>query len=140
MARCVSGRVPVLRLERELLWGRVTDHRDGLGECLREQSPATCGPVAAGEPGLFYYGPDELGLPFGNGFRCVDGAPGRVFRVFPFVIADAAGSLKADLDLAALPGAITPGSTWRFQARFRDPAGGGQGFDLSDGVSIDFTP
>jgi hypothetical protein len=96
--------------------------------------------MAAGEPGLFYFGPDEPQVPFGNGFRCVGGGPGEVFRVFPFVAADAAGSLRASLDLPSLPGTISPGSTWKFQAWFRDPAGGGQGFDLSDGISIDFTP
>ena len=35
---------------------------------------------------------------------------------------------------------ITPGSTWNFQAWFRDPMAGGAFFDLSDGLSVTFGP
>ena len=35
---------------------------------------------------------------------------------------------------------ITPGSTWNFQAWFRDPLAGGLAFDLSDGLSVTFGP
>ena len=37
-------------------------------------------------------------------------------------------------------GQITPGSTWNFQAIFRDTAGGGALFDLSDGLEVSFQP
>lgn len=35
---------------------------------------------------------------------------------------------------------IVPGSAHRFQAWYRDPAGGGAGFNLSDGLEVVFTP
>jgi hypothetical protein len=35
---------------------------------------------------------------------------------------------------------ITPGSTWNFQAWFRDTAAGGSAFDLSDAVAVSFRP
>ena len=35
---------------------------------------------------------------------------------------------------------ITAGSTWNFQAWFRDPAAGGAFFDLSDGLCLTFGP
>jgi hypothetical protein len=39
------------------------------------------------------------------------------------------------------PGAtITAGSTWNFQFWYRNPAAGGAGFNLSDGLSIRFCP
>jgi hypothetical protein len=38
------------------------------------------------------------------------------------------------------PGQIEPGSTWNFQLWYRDPAGGGSGFNLSDALSAPFTP
>ena len=35
---------------------------------------------------------------------------------------------------------ITAGSTWLFQAWFRDPAAGGAAFNLSDARQIEFLP
>jgi len=100
------------------------------------------GPVPAGEPGLFYYGPNELNITFGNGVRCVGGPSGQVFRLFPILTASSGGTFTRPLNIAGLPtgGEIDPGTTWKFQAWFRDPAGGGAGFDLSDGLSVTFTP
>jgi hypothetical protein len=97
------------------------------------------GPMDAGQPGLFYYGPNEVQVPFGNGFRCVGGS---VFRLFPFAVSSAAGILSYPLNHAALSpaGQISAGQTVKFQAWFRDPAGGGAGFDLSDGLSVTFAP
>jgi len=101
------------------------------------------GPMAPGEPGIFYYGPDQLQVTFGDGFRCVGGSVGMVHRLFPFVMADGAGFMTRPLDIGAPPstgGQILAGSTWKFQAWFRDPAAGMSGFNLSDGLSIDFLP
>jgi len=86
--------------------------------------------------GLFYYGPDPVELPFGNGFRCVGGV---VYRLQPAV--QASGNLlQRVLDLTQMPpgGEILPGSTWNFQGWFRDPAAGGANFNLSDAASITF--
>ena len=91
------------------------------------------------QPGIFYYGVNQVQLPFGNGFRCVGGTIGR----FGFTTPDAAGVLSWTIDITDPPTAgtqITPGSTWNFQAWFRDPAAGGGLFNLSDGLSISFTP
>jgi len=98
------------------------------------------GAIAPGEPGVFYYGPTALtGLAFGNGFRCVGGGAGTVVRIFPFVVSDASGTLSASLDNTNPSHAqIVPGATLNFQAWFRDPAGGGAGFNLSDGYTIIF--
>jgi hypothetical protein len=35
---------------------------------------------------------------------------------------------------------IQPGTSWNFQFWYRDPAGGGAGFNLSDAVMIPFRP
>ena len=35
---------------------------------------------------------------------------------------------------------VLPGSTWNFQAWFRDPSAGNSGFNLSDGLSLSFLP
>ena len=89
------------------------------------------------QPGVHYYGLDEVRVPFGNGFRCVGG---RVFRL-PVTLA-AGNALRTTIDLARPPVAaarILPGATWKFQAWFRDPDAGGAMFDLSDGLSVTFT-
>lgn len=93
----------------------------------------------AGEPGLFFAGPNEVQVPFGNGLRCVGGSP--VLRLPPFAIASPAGVFEYAVDLQQTPASIiAAGSTWKFQTWFRDPAAGGAGFDFSDGLSIRFVP
>jgi hypothetical protein len=90
------------------------------------------------QPGLFYYGPNQIQTPFGNGFRCVGGTVGRL----PMELA-AGNVLEHALDNTMPAGTstiISPGSTWNFQAWFRDPAAGAAGFDLSDAMQITFLP
>jgi len=101
----------------------------------------SAGPGPAGEPGVFFYGPTALmPLPFGNGFRCVGGTMGTVVRVFPFVVADGAGTMSTSIDNTnPVHSQMQSGATLHFQCWFRDPAGGGTGFDLSDGYTILFS-
>jgi len=87
--------------------------------------------------GLFYYGRDQNQVPFGDGWRCVDG---QVFRL-PTVQIDATGEATWPFDFTSPPepaGLVEPGETWRFQFWYRDPAAGGAGFNLSDGLSVNF--
>jgi hypothetical protein len=86
--------------------------------------------------GLFYYGPNQIEVPFGNGFRCVGG---QVFRL-GIQMSDGAGTMTRFLDMTALPsgGDIEAGDTWNFQCWYRDPMGGGAAFNLSDALSIHF--
>jgi hypothetical protein len=104
------------------------------------------GPMAGSQPGIFFYGTSQLnmgnGLPFGEGFRC---AGGTVIRFFPPVVADPGGTLTLNLDNTYIPSAtssapIADMATLHFQAWFRDPAGGGSGFNLSDALELTFTP
>jgi len=96
--------------------------------------------VASGLPpntsGVFYYGSTEIQQSFGNGFRCVGGS---TFRL-GVQQASAGGVMTRTIDFTALigPGAITAGSTRRFQCWYRNPAGGGAGFNLSNGLSATF--
>jgi endonuclease/exonuclease/phosphatase family metal-dependent hydrolase len=97
-----------------------------------------------GQFGLFFYGPEETQVPFGDGFRCV--APGAqgIFRLYPPITADPFGDGERQLDFTqppadSGPGQITPGSTWYFQYWYRDPGGpGGTGFNFSDGLAATF--
>lgn len=100
--------------------------------------------VAAPVPnstGLFFYGAAPTTVPFGNGLRCVAAGGSGLFRL-PVVTA-ANNSLSHTLDLTNPPqasGTIAPGSTWFFQAWYRDAAAGGAQFDTSDGLQVTFIP
>ncbi len=98
--------------------------------------------VASGCPtnaaGLFYAGQTAAQVPFGNGFRCIGGPTVRLGIVHANLFGDAVLAL----DLNAWPGAapIQTGDTWRFQLWYRNPAGGGAGFNLSDLLNVRFCP
>lgn len=96
--------------------------------------------IATGLPpnssGLFFYGTTAVQQPFGNGFRCVGGT---VYRL-PIVQADFLGDAHYVLNYGALPSAVSPGDVRRFQYWYRNPAGGGAGFNLTDGLEVTFCP
>lgn len=88
---------------------------------------------------IFFYGPNRVAAPFGNGLRCVGGAINRlaVFSTGP----NGTPSFLMDLDDPPNEsGRIHPGTRWRFQCWYRDTAGGGAGFNLSDGAEAWFLP
>ncbi len=89
------------------------------------------------QPGIFFYAPNQIQVPFGNGFLCVGGGIARLPVLFA-----SEHVATFTLDFGSLPaiGQINPGDTWNFQHWYRDPAGGGAAFNTSDGVSISFTP
>ncbi len=96
-----------------------------------------------GQFGLFYYGGNELQIPFGNGFRCVGSGGVGLWRFGPQLI-DVFGNAARHVDFTTAPsgvggGQLFPGSTWKFQFWYRDPAAGGAGFNLSNGLSLTFT-
>jgi len=109
------------------------------------------GPMKANEPGILYHGTARLngglGLPFGDGLRCVGGI---TVRYFPPVFSNSSGLLVQPVDNTALivnlPGApLFAGALRHFQFWYRSPAGpygnGGQaGFNLTDAISLLFTP
>jgi len=82
-------------------------------------------------PGMLMYGPAQVQLSFGDGFRCVGGA---VRRLAP--MSATASSISIDINLANLP--LMAGVQANFQYWYRDPMAGGSGFNLSDGLSVDF--
>jgi len=96
-----------------------------------------CAHLPVNSTGAFYFGDSPASAPFGNGFRCVAGI---VVRLRPYVTASAAGAVVIPIDFTAAPvaGVITPGSTKYFQFWYRNPAAGGAGFNLSDGLSVTF--
>ncbi len=95
-----------------------------------------------GQPGIFFYGANQASAPFGDGTRCVSSP---IYRIQPASFFGPTGSVTKNLDLTVGPpsaggGAITAGSTWNFQFWYRDPQGGPNGFNLSDGLIVTFCP
>ena len=91
------------------------------------------------KPGIFYYGPNQIQVPFGDGYRCVGGAVKRL----PVVFTDSFGDVTYALDLTnpSLPsGTIAGGEVWNFQFWYRDPPGTLATFNLSDALNVPFTP
>jgi hypothetical protein len=94
-------------------------------------------PLPPNQFGVFYYGSSAIQVPFGDGFRCVGGQTTRL----SVVNSGDEGVLRTTLDLTSQQaGGISAGATTMFQAWYRDPQGGGQGFNLSDGYMIAFIP
>jgi len=92
--------------------------------------------------GLFYYGPNQVQVPFGDGLRCVGGMTQRLQG--PIQITGA-GTVARGVDFTLPPvnggnGLIEAGDTVSFQFWFRDAAAGMSGFNLSDGVTVTFCP
>ena len=93
-------------------------------------------------PGIFYFGPDQIQLPFGNGFRCVGG---QVTRMQPVVMSGPANgnpegvaTLTADFGAPYAAG-LVGGASLNFQFWYRDPTGqGGSTFNLTDALNILF--
>lgn len=92
-----------------------------------------------GQNGIFYYGPFQIQAPFGNGVRCVGGF---TTRLNPPVLSSPGGVFTRALNFSAPPmssltgSLVVPGTTFNVQCWFRDPAAGGSGFNLSDGLSV----
>lgn len=83
--------------------------------------------------GLFFYGTTAVQAPFGNGFRCVGGTTHRL----GVQVTDSFGDATRSLNLAALPGGpAVPGQVLKCQFWYRNPAAGGAGFNLSNGLSV----
>ncbi|MAF67421.1 MAG: hypothetical protein CMJ84_17410 [Planctomycetes bacterium] len=97
-----------------------------------------------GQPGIFFYGPEKIAVPFGDGVRCVGAGAIGTFRL-PVVTIDPSGAVSHALDwssppIASGPGAIHAGDTWMFQFWYRDPGAAGSGYNLSDALEVQFCP
>ena len=89
--------------------------------------------------GLFFYGSGTTSLPVGNGTLCIGGT----IRRLPVEFATPTGTMTHALDTSAAgspSGPITAGTTWGFQAWFRDNTAGGALFNLTEAVAIAFEP
>jgi len=84
--------------------------------------------------GQFFYGPTQIQVPFGNGFRCVGGS---IFRLGAPQQTDSFGDTNRVVDWNNVPsGQPSSGQNWNFQFWYRNPAAGGAGFNLSNALHV----
>lgn len=82
--------------------------------------------------GLYFYGQNPTLVPFGNGFRCV----GNPLTRLGIIQADPSGNAVWNMNFVGTP--VQLGQTWYFQYWYRNPAGGGAGFNLSNALRATF--
>lgn len=110
----------------------------GTASIVRDDLRLWSSGLPVGSMGCYVYAVGQQALPFGNGTLCLAGQ-----RYFMPLQLEQSGVAVRDVQYGgspALGGAITAGSTWNFQYRYRDPAAGAAQFNLSDAVSIPFVP
>jgi hypothetical protein len=102
--------------------------------------------IVSGAPanqfGVFYYGPLQINVGFGEGRRCVGG---KTNRLWPPLQSDASGAFARATDYTAVPmnggtGHVFSGAVLNFQLWYRDPPGGPFGFNLSSAIELTFCP
>ncbi len=97
--------------------------------------------------GIVFMGPIQVSVPFGDGRRDVGAGAGSVYR-YPAKNSGAAGVLPLGPGIVTYSqlnfptaGQIQAGQIWNFQGWYRDPSGPcGKGFNLTNAVSVGFTP
>jgi len=97
------------------------------------------------QPGLFFFGPSQIDLPFGEGRRCVGGS---LVRIAPPTYVDGGGVAERLLDPgASYWSALFAGSpALNFQFWYRDPGvdsdhdGTPEGFNYSAAIQIELLP
>lgn len=82
---------------------------------------------------IFFFGPDPIETPFGNGYLCIGGGLTRILP--PTVASGNVATFAVDLPTVGITG---PGTRY-FQCWYRDPSAGGTSFNTSDGLSVTFT-
>ena len=97
-----------------------------------------------GQFGLFYFGPNQISAPLGEGVQCVGGGglQGALVRIHPALLSTPQGEVAVAVDnTLATFAAFRPGATLNFQYAYRDPAGAaGLGFNQTDGLAITMVP
>lgn len=87
--------------------------------------------------GIFFYGANQVAVPFGNGARCVGGS---LYRLTP-ISTGGSGEAQFALDITNPPaplGQVDPGETWNFQFWYREKSSAGGGYNFSDGLQVLF--
>jgi len=124
----------------------------GLGALLRGSGSASIAEdslvlladrMPTNQAGIFWVAAGRLDAPFGDGRLCISSGGVRPFR-FPIQSSGLRGQIVLGPGVVAQASgriAITPGSTWNFQAWYRDPFGPcGYGFNTTNALAVTWAP
>lgn len=134
-----------------LAWGPTSPNSAGSGALIDAGGSASVAAAdmtlsvigcPAGAFGLFFYGSEAADQPLGDGRLLVGGESAGLLRL-PALQTDGVGAATQGVPFAAPqqsfgPAALVAGSSWNFQFWYRDPAAGGAGFNLSNGLLVGF--
>ncbi len=98
--------------------------------------------VPPNTPAFFFYSWYESAEPFVNGLLCVESLDVGLYR-FNLTFSNENGELEQVVDHASsnsMMSDISVGSTWKFQAWYRDVSAGGAMSNTTNGLSVHFTP
>ena len=95
-------------------------------------------PPAPESFGMFTAGQVQYNVPFGNGYLCVQPFTPGIHRMATQSLVP--GVISYNLAQSPEFALFQPGSSWNFQFWYRNPLGGGSGFNLSDALHVDFAP
>ncbi len=131
--RTCEGAVNATGTDAKIRWVGATSLAENQASVFVTDLPAF-------SPALLFYGPLTDLVAMGNGHLCVGGPLSRV----SVDVADSSGTSRFDLDLDAppfrtAPGQVESGSTWTFQAWYRDIGGPlGATYNFSGATSVTF--
>ncbi len=106
----------------------------GSGSLAQNDLVLRCSGLPPNSLGFYFYGNGRVQTPLGNGYLCIASDHWRLGAAS--VAAD--GTTERAFDAFAFPARVDPGETWQFQFYYRNVAGGGAGFNLSDALAVPF--
>jgi hypothetical protein len=109
---------------------------NGSNSFQRNDLSVWCTGLPSGANGYMVYATGQASVPLGGGTLCLSGQ--RYFMPMQAANGTVVQRIFDYTGPSALGGAITAGSTWNFQFRYRDPLAGGAQFNLSDGLTLTF--
>ena len=118
------------------LFARISS--DGLPRLSVNAFSLTANGLPPSQFGVFFFGPLQVEIPFGDGFRCVGG---QLTRLDPPVQFDPSGLVQRQLDFTQSPlSGFLAGDTTNFQLWYRDPQPVGFGFNLTNALEVTLCP
>ena len=120
--------------------GAILDHSGSTSVTLNNFSLEEVGGVPPNKTCAAFYGQNtSINVIYGDGRRCI---ASPFFRVHPATTSNVFGDFTIPIDLGALSpaGSINAGQTWGWQVMYRDPAAGGSGFNITNGLLTHWCP